>query len=237
MTGPTRSASGLLKGRRWVLLPAAAILTAIVAGLIVTREHARNPIWNGHRLSHYVDMLPATYTTGDDGYTIYPIHTHKWRTLSQPQQAAKWGEHMDRAKAAREAIVQIGTEGLPWLMQKLGREDSAAEQALSKAPQWMRNLLLKTGYRVTPTPTYHQRWQVVTALRELNEVRIDMHPVMTDLLTLATNQNPDIRLAATFLIKQINPAQFTLLQSHEGTEAAPVGLTAEKATETAPSPN
>jgi hypothetical protein len=228
MTGTTRATSGLLKGRKWVLLPVAAILTAIVTGLLMTREQARNPIWNGHRLNHYVDLLPATYRTGDDGYTIYPIHTHKWQKLSQPQRAAKWNEHEQRASIAREAIVQIGTEGLPWLIQKLGREDSAVERALSKSPQWIQNLLLKAGYRATPTPTYHQRWQVVTAMRELNEVRIDMHPVMTDLLTLATNQNPGIRLAATFLIKQIDPAQFTLLQSHEGTEAAPAGLAGEE---------
>lgn len=225
MTGTTRTTIGLLRGRRWILLPVAALLMAVVGGLIVTREQAPDPSWNGHRLSHYVDLLPATYTTGDDGYTIYPIHTHKWRNLSQPQQAAKWNEHEQRANAAREAIVKIGADGLTWLMQELLAEDSAIERGLGRTPKWSQGLLLHAGYRASPTPTYHQRWQVVTALRELHRAKVDLSSAMAGLLTLATNENPDIGLAATFLIRQIDSAQLAKLRKAGDLAEPPSALT------------
>ncbi len=172
----------------------------------------------GHPLSYYVDRLPATWTTGDRGHSFYPPFINV-QNLTQQEQAEQMAVIVQQAKEASSAVERIGSKGFPWLLEQIGQEVPVTQQWLSKSPPWIQNQLLKLDIRVSPTPAYLKRWQSVTAIRKIYRTRADVTPILPGLLILATNSDPDIKLAARFLIGQIDSARLDQLEAQEKLDA------------------
>jgi hypothetical protein len=208
--------------RRWLFVLAAFVAVLSLVWFVRT-DSVPDPEMRGHRLSYYVDLLQATYTTGDGGHTIYPVTTHEWAHLPRTRQTGEWAAYGKRADVAGTAVELIGSEGFPWLLNELGREESAWARVLSKSPRWVLDRLLKFNISVSPTQTYLKRWQAVTAIRQIDRAGTDMTPIMPDLLILATNTDPDIKMAAGFLIGQLDRKQLASLEAEEKLSEASKG--------------
>ncbi len=206
---PTRRFS---RRRLLVVLAAMVLLVAVV--VLLRGDAVPDPALRGHSPGYYVDQLPATWTTGGRGHSFYPPFINV-QNLTQQEQAEQMAAIVQQAKEASTAVELIGSKGFPWLLEQIGQEVPVTQNGLSKSPPWIQNQLLKLNIRVSPTPAYLKRWQSVTAVHKIYRAGADMTPIMPDLLILVTNTDPDIKLAASFLIGQIDSPRLDELEGQE----------------------
>jgi hypothetical protein len=174
-------------------------LLALSIALWLFMPQPNNPVFKRKRLSSYLAQLPATYTTGDGGFISFPVNAPDLSRMSKAEIANFEARTKAKEKEAREAIRMLGPRCLPRLLQSVAKKESASDRAFEK----LKPLLNLFHIRISPNRTYTARWQAVTAVRELKYAGCKLDPLVPRLRQLSLDSDPDISLAARFLLRHI----------------------------------
>jgi len=157
--------------RRRILL--AFLLVALIGGLGWLVLRPREPAYQGKRLSVWLEQYWGSYST----------------LFADPNSPAL----LD----AKNAIRQIGTNGLPSLLRLTSARDSPLKkQLLAQVPSpWQRRLRL-------PLPALHDHWLGLNGFEILGPTATAAVP---SLARLASDRDPDVREAAVSALLNFGP--------------------------------
>lgn len=183
---------------------ALGVLTVVLA--VWLRASTHQPTHKGHSLGYWFHRLPLVFAyplPGNPG----PNYAMAHREQAADRLGRTYGASKPTAAQALRAVQAIGTNALPFLIQKLGRRES-------KSQEWIQASAFKCGIKARLFDNVSlQREQAVTALIVL--MPLPSHSVR-QLETLSTNADNNIKSAAQCVLSLTNQ-YFTLilLQSYQ----------------------
>ena len=141
----------------------------------------RLPAYNGHAISYWFRKLPITVVSARTVATAEAIEAG----------GRKYGYQHEKPEATLAAIQGIGTNGLPFIIRKLGRRETALAKQIEA---W----LFKCGVKRSLFPNAEvERCQAVTALLALGSLPPEATVQLRKLSGSGTNS---ISLAATYVL-------------------------------------
>jgi hypothetical protein len=178
-----------MKMRRGTKLFLAGFAVVIIV-LVILSTPNNEPTYQGKPLSYWVNCLPVTIPGPTNG--MGTAHTVVMRGQ---QYGVKAGQD---PKQAVQAITEIGTNALPYLMRRLGKEDSFIKNRIADLVHQ-----LNWSQRIRIRSAEGQSYQVMTALRILGTNGISAKP---ELARMSTNGNIRAKVRSLWLLKHLDVA-------------------------------
>lgn len=182
----------------WMAL---AVVLTLTCAAVVILAYLREPVYQGHPLSYWVDQLPArTMFFGNASLANSYHYANSFGTA--PGGRDRFAEMYERAemtKKASQAVDHIGEKGLPCLIARLRHRDPAFE---IKFIQWA----TRRGW-IKPSIMRGAEFrseQAATALLMLGDRARGAVPALR---VLATDKNPSVRVQARNVLSEIAPQE------------------------------
>ncbi len=161
----------------------ASCLVLIGIGVVV-HEGLREPSHGGRTLSYWFNQLPLTFPSGGS-------RRESMKLESMDLEGRKYGSQSEKPAAAIEAVRAIGSKALPFLLQKLQRQ----QRPVTK---WIQICASKCGMKRALFPNIEmERAQAVTALVSLSPLPPD---TVARLHKLSDGRTNKVAFAAGYIL-------------------------------------
>ncbi|MDB6064411.1 MAG: hypothetical protein JWR26_619 [Pedosphaera sp.] len=174
--------------RRWMLAVACIALTCLVFALCIP---PRQPSYNGHPLSYWLNELPISYAIEPSTSRGMGMWLTKFERMDMG--GRHYGSQNEKPNDSISAIRQIGTKGLPFIISRIKRHQSPIKG-------WIQRCALKLGIKraLFAEPDIEvERGQALTALLALPTLPPD---VVAELSKLSKSNTNSIGLSASYVI-------------------------------------
>lgn len=177
-----------------MLLAICAVIVFLAAAIVwMPMMSANDPVYRGRRLSGWLKVYPHTP----------PQPMERPPRAVQPMSSEEIELFYDRkfgndVAEAHRALLSVGGDALPLLVQMLGEPEKKLERWRSQ----LRSVIARY-VPIGPSGYHVSREQAITALLDLNRARCDLGPVIPEIEKLANHSDSEISNAARFLMDSL----------------------------------
>jgi hypothetical protein len=212
------------------------ILALTVVATVVVALWPREPVYEGKRLSYWLNYLPVTVVSSHDHSSIWRASQYEVATFTsltwmpQPQTVTIWsngaafaalrtsfpivtippdsdgGVASPVSAIADRAVIEMGTRALPTLLQRLRTRERHTTRLDQTLHGWLVRMQLMEPALPPALAVQIKRGQAVTALIRLGDT---VKPALPAVVKLAKDDpDPGVRASACEVLRRLSPADY-----------------------------